>query len=59
MKITLEPTDPPGPNRNPKVVIETDTDPPIVGGVIEQVVVPALLAWGFSQDLIDQYLDTE
>ena len=57
MKITIQPTLPPGTkHRNPTVVVETDNDDHDIHEVFEEVVVPALLAWGFSQEVIDSCL---
>jgi hypothetical protein len=59
MKLTLEPTGPPGPHRHLKVTVETNHDDHTIDEVIDNVVVPALLAWGFTQKTIDNYLDDE
>lgn len=56
MKLTLEPTEPLGPHRNSKVIIETDHDGHTFEQVLEKLIVPALLAWGFPQAVIDDYL---
>lgn len=60
MKITLQPTAPPSTkHRNPTVVIETDNDGHDIHEVFEEVIVPALLAWGFLKETIDSYLSSE
>ena len=59
MKITLQPTAPPGPHRNPTVTLETEHDQHTISEVFERLVVPALLAWGFSKETIDSCLPPE
>lgn len=59
MKLTLEPTNPkaPGQARHPQVTIEVESDDLGISEVVEDVVIPALTAWGFHPETIEKYLD--
>lgn len=59
MKITLQPTASPGPHRNPTVTLATEYDYHTVEEVFEQLIIPALLAWGFTEETIDLYLEEQ
>lgn len=59
MRLTLEPTSPkqPGQARHPRVIIEVQSDDLSISEAIEDVVIPALTAWGFLPETIDKYLN--
>ena len=57
MKITLEPTelDQSPQNVHPKVTIETCYDDMTMGEVIDSLLIPALLSWGFDKEAVDAH----
>jgi len=59
MKLILEPTSPkePGQARHPRVTIEVESDDLSISEAFEDVVIPALTAWGFHTETIEQYLN--
>lgn len=56
MKITLEPTH----NKSlSKVTIEIPYDPCGIESVMQNLIKPALLAWGFQPSNINEYIEEE
>ena len=61
MKITLEPTDvsPRYSFRQPKVEITVETDNHDINGVLDNLIKPALIAWGFGQQTVNEAFGDE
>lgn len=59
MRITLEPTTPVGTADYPsRIVIETTYDYLGIEQIIDKLIRPALTAWGFGSDTLDEVLNT-
>lgn len=56
MKLTLQPT---RYNSQPKVSLELDNDDLTLPQVVRDLIIPALLAWGYQPETIDQYITEE
>jgi hypothetical protein len=60
MKITLQPTEQPRQNpesTNPTVSIDLPFDDMDITQVIEELIRPALLGWGFLEETVDAHLN--
>lgn len=58
MKLTLETTDPENKYQK-KVIIEQPFDDLTIDDIIEELVKPILLAYGFHPDIVDGYFGVE
>lgn len=59
MRVTLTPTAPPGPHRNPEVSISNgDTDDLDIHQALD-LIRSALLAWGYAESTIDDAIGRE
>lgn len=61
MKITIEPTEDQkySTSQMPTVTIAIPGDHHDIPSVIVDLVIPALLAWGFKKSSIDEYIDPD